>query len=393
MIVPPADYFQTWEHERTPKRKGGRVYVDVRATGEVTFHEGYLTRKEARRIEKGEPLETGQKPSRPEVSSIMQSYIDLHRHAAVRAALTAQPQVALRLMVAHAIAGSHLWNVKPEPQTTRNELVAESVETSKAEADFDERRRAVLAVLGFSPEEPRITGGSGGGTTDDGVTALFYRLLDLPDPIVMDIITIVMGETLASGSAVVEAVGLYLGVEMPSCWQADDAFFELIRDREVLIRIVAELAGETVAEANAGEKTKTLKRIVRDHLEGANGRAKVERWVPRWMAFPPSGYTDRGGIGSVAAHAKVAALRDQRQDESPDPTGPAAAPGLPGVDAESETAAASGVMDGRATDRLPPVFSLRNIAPRLLSSISGAALLSVHHCVQLPAAIAAASCF
>src|SRR3546814_9021381 len=73
----------------------------------------------------------------------MQTYIDLHRHAAVRAALTAHPGVALRLMVAHAIGGSHLWTVKPEPQSTRNDEVRDSLDNSKGEADFDERRRAV----------------------------------------------------------------------------------------------------------------------------------------------------------------------------------------------------------------------------------------------------------
>lgn len=38
----------------TPKRKGGRVYIDVNGKGEVAFHEGYLTRKEARRQGEGE---------------------------------------------------------------------------------------------------------------------------------------------------------------------------------------------------------------------------------------------------------------------------------------------------------------------------------------------------
>src|SRR3546814_7158646 len=90
----------------------------------------------------------------------MQTYIDLHRHAAVRAALTAHPGVALRLMVAHAIGGSHLWTVKPEPQSTRNDEVRDSLDNSKGEADFDERRRAVLAVLGFDEDEPTIPGGS-----------------------------------------------------------------------------------------------------------------------------------------------------------------------------------------------------------------------------------------
>ena len=314
VIVPPSDHFQIWEFEKAPKRKGGRVYVDVRSNGEVTFHEGYMTRKEAQRVARGDAPEAA-KIARPEVTSTMQTYLDLHRHAAARAALLGAPGVALRLMVAHAIGGSHLWRVSPEPQTTRNDEVRESLETCCAETVFDERRRAILAVLDFSAEEPTVTGGNG---DDYGVAGIFLRLIELPDPVIMEIITVIMGETLASGSAAVAAVGLQIGVDMADWWQADAAFFELIRDREVLSRIVAEVAGETVATANAGEKTKTLKRIVRDHLDGADGRTKVERWVPRWLGFPASAYTARGGVGTVAAHAKVEAARTPE----PEPEGP-----------------------------------------------------------------------
>src|SRR3546814_4851035 len=86
----------------------------------------------------------------------MHTYIDLHRHAAVRTALTCHPKVALRLMVAHAIAGSWLWKIKPEPQTCRNDAVKESVETCRAETEFDEKRRAALALLGFDPERETV---------------------------------------------------------------------------------------------------------------------------------------------------------------------------------------------------------------------------------------------
>jgi ParB family transcriptional regulator, chromosome partitioning protein len=319
VIVPPSDYFHSWEYEKAGKRKGGRVYVDVRSTGEVVFHEGYVSRREARRAATGDG-ETA-KPKRPEITSTMQTYVDLHRHAAVRAALLDHPQLALRLMVAHAIVGSHLWTVRPEPQTTRNDEVRESVETSRAEAAFDERRRAVLDLLGFSPEEPTVTGGNG---DDYGVASLFLRLIALPDAAVMDVIAVVMGETLASGSAAVEAVGTEIGLGMADWWQADDAFFSLLRDREVLGALVSEVAGEPVASANAGEKSKTLKRIIGDHLEGAEGRTKVERWVPRWMQFPPSAYTQRGGAGTVAASAKLIAAREVIEHKSDEVTEPLA---------------------------------------------------------------------
>lgn len=323
VIVPRGEYFHRYEFVKAPKRKGARVYIDVRASGEVDFYEGYVTSKEAKRLERGEPIDTAPKVPRPEVTSTMQTYIDLHRHAAVRAALTRHPKVALRLMVAHAIVGSPLWTIKPEPQTARNDLVAESVETCRAETDFDTKRRAVLDLLGFSPEEPTVAGGNG---DDFGLVGVFLRLLDVPDRAVMDVVVIVMGETLASGSAAVEAVGGEIGVDMARYWQADDAFFECVRDKEVLTRIVAEVAGEPVAAANAKEPGKVLKRIVRDHLDGTNGRPKVEGWVPKWMAFPPAAYTARGGVGTVAAHAKVLAARPDRE---PEPTGPGAVIALP----------------------------------------------------------------
>jgi len=315
VIVPASEHFSTWEYEKTAKRKGGRVYIDVRGSGEVTFHEGYLSRKEARRGEKGETVNGGQTSARAEVTSAMQDYIALHRHAAVRAALIGHNGIALRVMVAHAIAGSPLWTVRVEPQASRNDMVRESVENTLAEALFDEQRRALLAVLGFDPESPSVTQGY---SELNGATGVFLRLLDLPDAAVMDILNIVVGETLDAGSPMVDALGAELKIDMASVWEADDAFFGLVRDKEVLRAMMAEVAGEQVAAANAKERGKTMIQIIRAHLNGEDGRVRREHWVPRWMAFPPSYYTARGGVRSVAAYAEVEEARGDDQPEPPD---------------------------------------------------------------------------
>lgn len=331
IIVPPSEHFSTWEYEKATKRNGGRIYIDVRASGEVTFHEGYLSRKEAARIAKGSPDGSGTKVKRPEVSSTMATYIDLHRHAAVRAALTGFPAVALRLMVAHAIVGSPYWKVQADPQTSRNDLIAESIENAPGEADFDQMRRKALWLLGFGAEEPTLIGGNG---DEHGVVGIFLTLLDLDNAQVMDVIAIVMGESLASGSAAVDAVGLHIGVDMADYWQADEAFFELLRDREILGHLVADVTNPAVAAANGQEKGKTLKAIIRDALDGTNGREKKDRWVPRWMQFPPAAYSARGGVGPVDAHARVAAamaIHDARQldPNEPDPHAPGSVSPLP----------------------------------------------------------------
>ncbi|MET0309880.1 MAG: ParB N-terminal domain-containing protein [Sphingomonas sp.] len=301
IVLPRDTHFQRWEYDKTPKRKGGRVYVEVRANGEVVFHEGFFNRREAEKRAKGEAA-APVKVARPEIASGMRAYIDLHRHAAVRAAMLAKPGVALRMMAAHVIGtGAAQYSVKPDGRSAPNDAVAESAECARAETVFDEKRRAALAVLGFGEDEAHLVHGYGVGHE---VTAVFERLLELPDSVVMELVAVAMGETLARGSAEVEALGSHLGLDMADWWEADTAFFDLIRDKEVLGQILREVAGGTVAIANAKEKAKTSKAIVVAHLEGTDGRPKVERWVPLWMAFPPAAYTARGGVGTVKAHAR-----------------------------------------------------------------------------------------
>ncbi len=303
-VLARGEWFRSWDYAHASKRKGGRVYVEVRESGEVTFHEGFVTTKEAARGASVGGSADSVKAARPEITSAMNAYVDLHRHAAVRADLARHGGDALRALVAHVIAGADHYRVDVESQRAPKEDIAESVETSGAEVVFDTQRRAVLGVLGLDPEAPTVTGS---GYNRLGFASVFARLLELPDPVVLEVVAIVMGETLQAGSLAVEAIGLHLGTDMRRHWHADAAFFDQLRDREVLLAIVGEVAGTDVANANEKEKAKALKAIIADHLDGANGRAQVAPWVPRWMAFPPAAYTARGGIGSVRAHARLGA--------------------------------------------------------------------------------------
>ena len=182
MIVPPERAFPAWEYEKAAKRKGGRVYVDVRATRRgrlprrLCQPQGSRARR-ARRRRAGREARSG-----PRSPATMQTYIDLHRHAAVRAALIAHPGVALRLMVAHAIVGSQLWRVRPEPQMARDDAV-----TSRASRPAAAKRGSTSAAArcwrcsASTPRQPTVTGGNG---DDYALVGLFLRLLDLPDPAV-----------------------------------------------------------------------------------------------------------------------------------------------------------------------------------------------------------------
>lgn len=335
VVLEPGCHFNGYEHQRTPKRKGGRVYVALTPCGEVVFHEGYLTDKEARKRTKGEEADAGTRPARPEMTSTLGNYVDLHRHAAVRAVLIDRPAVALRLLLAHAISGSHLFRVTADPGYAATDAIRASVTASAASEIFALRVQAARAVLGFEGEGPVA------GAGESATSAIFVRLLGLDDAEVLAILAVVMAESVACGSAVVEAVGHHLGIDMAGLYVPDDALLGLLKDREVLTAMVAEVAGQEVAKANSGEKIAAQRGLLRDCLTGANGRAKLENWVPRWMAFPPAHYTARGGVASVRNWERIAELFAPESVPEPggeggDETAPVPEPAAP------DTASATG---------------------------------------------------
>ncbi len=313
VVLDPGSYFNSYEYQRTPKRKGGRVYIALSARGEVVFHEGYLTDKEARKRARGEEGETVARPARSEVTAALGNYIDLHRHAAARAALIDRPGVALRLILAHALSGSHLFRVSPDPEHPANGAIGASVAASPAARLFALRRRAARVMVGLDDNEGAVAGAG-----EDGTSAIFVRLLALDDASLLAILAVVMAESLVSGSAVVEAVGQHLGIDLTGSFTPDDCFLDLLKDREVLTAMVAEVAGEEVAQANAAEKIVVQRGLLRDCLTGVNGRAKAEGWVPRWLAFPPAAYTERGGVNAVRNWQCVAELFEPDAAEAPE---------------------------------------------------------------------------
>lgn len=318
VILPPGEHFPLWEYQKTAKRKGGRVYVDLRGNGETVVHEGYLSRREARCAESGEAGDPPPRPTRPELSAALNLYVDLHRRAAARAAMLEQPGVALRLMLAHLLARAPSLSAQADDAVPRHEAVAQSLDQCRAEAVFGAARAMAMAALGIEGEAPSLVQSNSLARASgrETLVPLFDRLLALPDETVMAILAVLMGECLASGSPAVDALGMTLGLDMGAWWQADSALPALIRERELLLALLGEMAGDTVAQANAREKGTTLRQIIGHYLAGVSGRQVPRGWLPRWLGFPPAAYSGRGGVGSVRAHEAMLAARSAERDQA-----------------------------------------------------------------------------
>ena len=132
---------------------------------------------------------------------------------------------------------------------------------------------------------------------------VFARLLDMTDAQVLQVLAVVMAETLAAGTDLIDTLGQRLNVDCLQHWQPDETFFALVKDREAVSGMLAEVIGETAANSYLTEPGTKKKAIIRKALAG-EGRSKVENWTPRYMAFPQQGYTKAGDCGSIAARAR-----------------------------------------------------------------------------------------
>jgi ParB family chromosome partitioning protein len=285
VVLERGQQFPQWDFVKANKKAGGRVYIEPTRTGEVRFHEGYITQGEATRTRKKASAADGGEgekaaPPRSPITKTMRNYLDLHRHAAVRLALLARPADALRLLIAHAIAADGNWRVSPDSRRPETDAVRDSVAAGEAHALFAAEAKAVRKLLGPAFEDAydeQIAGQSG-----DLTMRVFQRLLKLKDADVGRIGAFVMAETLAAGGDVSDAYGEYAKVNPRDHWTPDAAFFDLLRDRDAVNGMLSDVAGKKVADRMVSAKVKDQRAGV---AEGAEGGA----WCPRGMELPPVG--------------------------------------------------------------------------------------------------------
>ena len=288
VVLERGAQFPQWDFVKASKKQSGRVYIEPTHTGEVRFHEGYITQAEANRAKKKAKAAAGEgeaprdEPARSPITKAMQNYLGLHRHGAVRLALLARPKDALRLLIAHAIAASGNWKVSPDARRADNDAVRESVAQSEAQILFEAEAKAVRKLLGPALDGENTSVSGQGHGDDERTVKIFQRLLRLKDAQVGRIATFVMAETLAVGSVVTDAYGTQAKVNPRDHWTPDATFFDLLRDRGAANTMLAEVAGKKFADRLVSAKLK-------DQRTALANAAKGTEWCPGWMRFPATG--------------------------------------------------------------------------------------------------------
>ncbi len=284
ILLETGTRFAAWDYVDTALEDGGKVYIQVSHNGEVTVFKGQLSRKDIRKTK------TTTENAKPELTKPAQNYIDLHRHAAVRADLLGHHSLALRLIAAHMLSSSGHWTIYADPQKAARDDIADSLSQNTGQQGFEAERSAMADLLGFGSGTLLASKDyQAGFTPRPTLCEAFEHLQTLSDSDILRLLTFLMAESLSATSPIIESLGATLGTEMEKHWSPDSTFFELIRDRATLNAMVRDYAGTQAAEEQLTATAKIQRTILTACLDGTRTPADPD-WMPRYMGFPQGSY-------------------------------------------------------------------------------------------------------
>lgn len=307
-VLERGAYFASWDYVKRPRTKGGKVFAEIRHDGTVTFHEGYISQAESRKLERATSEGAADtKVIRPEMSGPMAQYILLHRHGAARATLLQHPDIAHRLMVAHAIVGSALWSIQAHRCAARKEDTRASLAKSTAAAELETARQTVETLFGALGVHTKRNGNA------YHLCEVFSALLAMSDDEVSTVVAYMMAETLEPGGSVVEAVAHVTGTDMSAYWTPEPAFFDLLRDKRAINAMVADIGTQTLADSCVTDTAKVQKKLITNRIEGEGCEAHPD-WRPGWMQVPPSRLVEGAGCAPADAWVQIKGLFETSEE-------------------------------------------------------------------------------
>jgi len=236
------------------------------------------------------------------MSGPMADYIRLHRHGAAQASLIRNPAIAMRLMAAHALCGSSLWNVRLHSPGAVKEATLSSVEGGSAAAELVTAREGVETLFeALGAPVPRRSGDA------YHLCETFAALLAMSDAEVMQVLALGMAESLESGGSIIEAVLHTCDTNAAEFWKPDAAFFDLLRDKRAITAFLTEAISPEAARKAESLTGKTRKDMLTAALT-ANEDGAGTSWRPGWMQVPPSRHVEGAASPPADAWDRIAGL-------------------------------------------------------------------------------------
>ena len=218
-------------------------------------------------------------------------------------------------MVAHAMAGSALWDVRPFELRARKDETQASVEGSPSMSAMNEVTEQTDALFKALNVNPALRSNG----DDYRLCEIFSALLATSDEEVLAILASVMARTLEAGNGIVEAVLHVCGTDLSAAWKPDEVFFDLTRDKRAINAMIGDIASASLADSCRTDTGKAQKQVLANRISGEGCEANPD-WRPGWMQVPPTRLVEGAGSPPAGAWTRIAGLFEAEAENASDET-------------------------------------------------------------------------
>ena len=256
-----VDNFQEWSYDKTKKADGGKILYTIRKkTGQVSFHKGYTHKKAAGKQQKAK---AGTDEPKPEVSKTFIRYTDELRNAAVK-----------RYMLDDCKAGMVATLLLLLKQSDNIQFRVGSNGLSDELSDSLHSDSNLIVVCDDYLEMLTELNLQDGHLWQLDIETVGEQLINTkPATLRRWINTVVARNWDINEPTDSDAIGKAIGLSEVPIWEADDAFWNGIKNKQTLLKIADEL------DITASEKEPT--KIIRKRL----AEKRSDTWRPSWLKF------------------------------------------------------------------------------------------------------------
>jgi len=258
-----VDYFQEWSYNKVKKADGGQIiYTISKKTGAVEFHKGYSRKVTAGNAPKADNKD-GIVAAKPEVSKAFLGYMDEIRNSAVKRQMLDDRKSGLVATLCLLLKRPD--NINFGNGTTIPDAYMASVQSDSNNlvitSDYDEMINELTLTKVHS--------------WDIDVERLGKLLMGYPPTTLTRwiITTMTMGWELSGGAQDSDLIGKAIGLKEVNIWEADQAFWDGIKNKKTLLAI----ADECDITAHEDEPTKIIRKRLQDKVP--------DTWRPKWLQF------------------------------------------------------------------------------------------------------------
>ncbi len=269
--------FYNWEYVDVTKAKGGKVYIFVTDSGEVTVKNGILTSTAYRALERkeaGQGSTTAEKPTeKPEVTKKMNEYLLGYLTQSAQSAVIDDYDLTQRVMLVMLLTQDGALGFSYDEQLSRvnSEITGGELFATEKHVESDTFAKSALKAVGTKPSESHYL---------RSFEKLFTKVMKLEIDVVQRAIQAVLASTITLNSNATKAINKQLNPDMSQFWQADrsGAFFDTLSGKRLLLSVLETVTDKKIASAHANSKVSEIRDLVKTKASEQKG------WTPKYLS-------------------------------------------------------------------------------------------------------------